>query len=314
MIYRHLRPCSILAVLSVLVVQTGCGSSDAELPPLGRSVQCFSGQPLDVPVRPIRVVPTTSAAASWALALVGPERLAGLPEQAFDYSFSGAELDPAEWEGRMFGHFSAERVLELEPDLVIMGSLQSPEAAVLLRRSGVGVVALPDLSEFDGLLSAVETLGWILAAEPEAEALFAELTSRREALRTRLPAGAEQRVLTYSNLGTGGWTAGGGSTAQLFIELSGHRCLAAEAGLEGYPPLDIERLLELDPDVLVIGASVTDSEHSPTASYLRSEPALATCRAVREERIVVLPASLFSAGSHHIVDAAEHLARAIEGL
>lgn len=304
---------SVLACVLTFAL-LGCGSEAVEAPPIGHRVAGFDGRPVEVPKRPARIVPSTAAAASFVLALVGPERLAGLPEQVFAYSWSGRRLDPARFEGRLFGHFSAERMLELEPDLVISGALQSPEAALLLRRSGVASVTLPDLARFEDLIGAVEALGRILAAEAEASALAAELTERRGALAARLAAGDRRRVLTYSNLGTGGWTAGRGSTAELIVALSGHRSVAVEEGLEGYPPLDIEQLVELDPDVLVVGASAEDDAVSPTARYLRSESALATCRAVREDRIVVLPACLFSAGSHHVMDAAELLAAGIAAL
>jgi len=282
--------------------------------PERRTIAGFEGEAIEVPLRPWRIVPSTAAATSWMLALVGSERLAGLPEQAFAYSLSAAALDPAAWEGRTFGRFSAERMLELDPDLVVTGPLQSPEAVSILRGAGIAVLTPPDPSSFEELENVLATLGRASGEEAAANELWRDLERRRRALRARRGDRPSRRVLTYSNLGTGGWTGGRGTTAQLLVQLAGHENVAAEAGLEGYVPIDIERMVELDPDFVVTGASVTDDDFSPTANYLRSEETLAAVPAVRANRIVVLPASLFSSGSHHVVDAAERLAAAIEAL
>jgi ABC-type Fe3+-hydroxamate transport system substrate-binding protein len=96
------------------------------------------------------------------------------------------------------------------------------------------------------------------------------------------------------------------------IRLAGLRNAAAESGIEGHSSLDFERLIEIDPDVIVVSRPATGEEGSATREILVSTPALARIAAVREGRIAVLSAALLSADSPRLVDAAEALADEVD--
>jgi iron complex transport system substrate-binding protein len=147
-----------------------------------------------------------------------------------------------------------------------------------------------------------------------ADEVVAGLRARIAALEEGAGARRGTRVLGYSNYGMGGLASGEGTTMDLMARLAGLRNAAAEAGIEGYRNVDFEDLLSLDPDVLVVGAQGDGFQGSPTVDVLRGEPVLANLRAVRDERIVVMPSHLFATNSHHLVDAAEELARRIDAL
>ncbi|MDP6540446.1 MAG: ABC transporter substrate-binding protein [Planctomycetota bacterium] len=297
---------------SALVAACGCGAGDAPLadtsPPAHLRVAAPDGTLVELGAPARRIVPTNSSAVDFLAVLVGPERLAALPAQAFTYSL----LDPrfSDWDrSRTFHTYRAEDVLALGPDLVVSHAWQSPDTTALLREAGVAVVAIPTVHTFDDVLETVGFLGALLEVPERAAAFRADLLRRRDAL-----AAAERpslRVLSYTNIGVGGWTAGEGTTAHLVIELAGLTNAAAEGGGRSHYRLDVERLLELDPDVIVVG--VGDEVMSPAARYLREEPAFRHLRALREDRVVELPVELFSTNSHHLVTAAERLAAAVDG-
>ena len=234
---------------------------------------------------------------------------AAIPDKAFEYGF--LELSPEEWKGKTFGRYVGETVLALEPDVVVTHAWQNADATAVVRRSGVRVVELPDLRSYDDVLATLELLGRELGAEERARELRAELDARCAALDAR-PKPARRRVLPYSNFGSTGWTAGKGTTADVFIRLAGLVNAAAEAGLEGHVNLDNERLLAIDPDYILVGTAPRDPGYSIGAEYLRSEPSLQGLRAIRDGRVIVLTAKLVNASSHHVVDAAEALLDAID--
>ncbi|MEX1023903.1 MAG: ABC transporter substrate-binding protein [Planctomycetota bacterium] len=116
------------------------------------------------------------------------------------------------------------------------------------------------------------------------------------------------RALIYSNYGGGGTTPGAGTTYDLLLRLAGAVNVAAEAGLTGHVPLDHERLLALDPPILVVGAALDEPTRSLSQEHLAATPDLASLRALVEGRLILVPADLLHTTSHELVTAAEYLA------
>jgi iron complex transport system substrate-binding protein len=269
-----------------------------------RSVTAFGAQ-VRVSAPPQRVLPATAAALDFLVDLVGVERIVAVPFTAPEYA--GAALTAGDW-GRLptFRNFQGEDILPLRPDLVVTHDYQRAEASRVLQQAGVPVVRLPDMQSFEDLLGALRTLGAVVGEEERAAQRIGELARRRAALGED-DSLAGVRALTYLDLGTGGWTAGARTTGDLLIRLAGLANAAAEAGLVGNVELDQERLITLDPDLIVVRSTVDGEGSVATLALLRSSPTLSALRAVREERVVVLPARLFAAESHYVLDGAELL-------
>ncbi len=119
-------------------------------------------------------------------------------------------------------------------------------------------------------------------------------------------------MLAYSNFGGGGRTSGKGTTLDLVIELAGLENAATMAGIPRHGSVDLEQVLAMDPDVFLTGTK--NDGVDPGASFLRNEDVLTGLEAIVKDRIVVLPAELFSTSSHHVLTAAEELARQVDAL
>ena len=108
--------------------------------------------------------------------------------------------------------------------------------------------------------------------------------------------------------GDGGWIAGSNTTHHEMITLAGLR--NAAEGRSDYVRASFEDLITYDPDFIVVGDIGSGTE--TTSALLRTEPTLADLRAVREDRILRVPARLISSSSQEIVTGAEFLVDAIE--
>ncbi len=305
------RSASLLVAFALLACASascGRGGDSAHDTSNPRRVRSFGGVEANFPQSPRRIVPGSAAATSLVVALVEPERIAAIPTHAFAYS--AAPLEREDWSGRLFGEFVGEDLLRFDPDVVVTDEIQSNETKAVLVGAGVALLTVPDASTFAELIEIVSVLGRVLDAEERARELIDDLEHRRAALAGRVPAGL--RVLSYTNYGSGGFCAGRDTTAELLLALAGVDNAAAERA--GHTPVSYEELYALDPDVLLVGSNEGSEVESSTASFLRSEADLAALRAVREDRIVVLPSRLFTANSHYLVDAAEQLVTALERL
>lgn len=253
-----------------------------------------------------RIVPTTVAAAELLSLVAGPEDVLALPEQVDDYS--AQDFRSGGWEKLpRFARYLAEPLLVLRPGLVVNHRWQAAETTQLLESKGVPILTLESGVTWNEVRQSLTDLGRALRREEQARAAVAALDERVEALARARPAAAKPTALVYSNDGSGGSAAGAHTTADTIVQLAGLSNAAAAAGIDGHVELGFERLLLLDPDLIVTAAQARGESGSATRSVIENTPALSGLRARRNGRIVVLPAALLSSDSQHIVDAAERL-------
>jgi len=310
-------PALLLGACLVWFFARGGGSRAAHLPGIEsgagwpRTVSLPEGGELVLDGPPRRVLLGNASAADMITALIGPERLAALPEQAFKYSILADE--PGAFAGvPTFARFEAEVVLAFDPDLVVVDPWAAIETVARLRELGVKVLSLPEVVALDDVRESLRILGLALGAEERASAVLSDLDARVAALRADAPRRAGLSAMSYSNSGAGGWSAGSGTTHDELITLAGLANATAEAGRRDHVRTSFEDLYALDPDFLIVGDYGRDEEEAAPARYVYAEPALADLRAVRERRVILVPARYFAASSQEIVAGAEVLARAVD--
>lgn len=262
---------------------------------------------LDAPPR--RILPMNAAGVDALAVLVEPARVAALPFTADEYS---TFPDRAAWDALpRFEEISAAALLELAPDLVVGHEWQGAGAAPHLRRAGTPILILPMPRTWADVTRELETIAAVVDARAACTRELAELERRREALAASAGPRAHLRVLGYSNYGTGGWAAGADTTVDLVIALAGMQNAAREAGLESFQEIDHERLLALDPDLLLVEVE-DDGRPGPTETFLHGESVLASLSALRAGGLVRLPRRLHATTSFHVLEAAEALAAAAD--
>jgi len=262
---------------------------------------------------PQRIVCANAAAAEFVCRLVAPERIAALPEQADAYSMLDLRSHGFEKVAR-FPRYVAEAVLALNPDLVVTHDWQNAQTTGVLRARGIDVLVLKSAQSYEDIRGTLVDLGRRLECTGNAAGVVAELDARVAKMRATSSARSALAAMVYSNDGTGGSTAGARTTADTMIRLAGLKNAAADAGIVDHTAIDFERLITIDPDVLIVASPAQGEGGSATKNVIESSAALAHLKAVKGKRIVVLPAPLMSADSPPLVDGAELLAREVDRL
>lgn len=286
------------------------GAASAEAPPWTGRFTLPDGSLLTLAAPPMAVLPGSAGSVDMLAALLPPERLAGLPAGCEQYSAVRAADSPY-LQRPSFAAFRAEQLLGLAPDLVIAHSWQPADTIARLQEAGVPVLRLADGNSWAEVRAQLLLLGRILDVDSKAAALLADYDRRVEALLAGQGGQERLSAVCYSNGGAGGWVAGSETTLDEILRLAGLTNLVAEHGSVGHSTMTFEELLVLDPDVLVVGGAAEGQQAGGTAAFLRDSAALSTLRAVRGERIVVLPSWLYTTTSQYMVDAAEQLAERV---
>jgi iron complex transport system substrate-binding protein len=139
------------------------------------------------------------------------------------------------------------------------------------------------------------------------------MVERLSAVRSKVSVLPEAQRRTVMDYATWGSAQGAGSSWDEIIRQAGLINAAGEFPADewGQVPLSKEKILELDPDLLVLPGWVYGDPGGADAFYRQTteDPAMQGLTAVREGRVYQMPEGLKAATSQYIVDAVEYLAR-----
>ena len=269
-----------------------------------RTVVDGAGRSIRLAARPARIVSQTLASDEILFALVAPERLVGLSTLARDPKYSNVVAEASRHPAPAIE--SAEDVLRLRPDLVIVATYSRAEVVETLSATGAPVYRLANSDDIDGIMTAIGRLGEAVGEPAAAARLVAGMRERLAAVAARRAAKPPLRVLSYS----GGFTAGRGTSFDDIVRRAGAINEAAARGIEKFPKLSPEQVLAWNPDVLVSG--VLPGEDEAVRRRLTTSPGVGATTAVRRGQIVLLETRTLLAVSQYTVDAVETLAARLD--
>jgi iron complex transport system substrate-binding protein len=191
-----------------------------------------------------------------------------------------------------------ERLVALQPDLVVVSEYTDADFLHLLGKSGLRHHRLAGLETLPGIRAAILDLGEAVGTREAAARLVARFDALLTELARRLRGAKRPRVLYWADP----HTAGAGTAIGSLLEAAGGTNVAAELGLRGIVPLAGEKAFAADPDLFLVTLG------SGAEAALRRHPLLSRTRAVREGRVVEIPNRLLVTLSDRAADAAWWLA------
>jgi iron complex transport system substrate-binding protein len=172
-------------------------------------------------------------------------------------------------------HARAEEVIALRPDLVLASSYGKPRLLTTLESLGYRVERLPPAHDLAQIVHNIRQLASLLHQPERGETLIRTL-QRRLGDESDAPQDKRPGALF---LQPRGYTSGRETLQDEALRLAGWRNLAAEQGIEGYAPVDLERLLRWQPQRIF--TSVYDGSGNSLAQRQLLHPALSRLLAGR---------------------------------
>ncbi len=193
----------------------------------------------------------------------------------------------------------AEQISALQPDAVVMRSMNAANVGKSLEALGIPVIYL-DLETPDQFMRDVVTLGQVFANPARAREITAFYQAKLQAIIQALEGlaeGARPRALMLQYGEQGGEIALGVPSASwlqtMQVELAGGIAIwkeAAQAG--GWTTVNLEQIAAWDPDVILVVSYAMDSRQ--VVAKLRTDVRWQALKAVKEGRIHGFPADVFS--------------------
>lgn len=168
------------------------------------------------------------------------------PEAVSDIESIGSITDP-----------DIERIVELDPDLVLTSALFDDENAAKLEALGITVLSLYEPDSFEGSYALIQKTGRVLNRTSKADEVIAQM--QNEVSQVLAAAEHLTKPTVYYVVGFGeygDYTAGGDTFIGQMIELAGGENIADDVKGWSY---NLENLLEADPDIIILSAGMKDS-------------------------------------------------------
>ncbi len=234
-----------VSLLGFVLLLVACGhSSNQAITQSGNdTVTDDYGRTVVVPAEPQRVVSLSPAVTEIIYALGAQDILVGrtdfceYPPEAQDIPSIGG-----------ISNLNIEKILSLDPDLVISGSMVGKKVTDQMDQMGVPMVCVIEKPRFEALYDNIAAIGKLVGKEAAADSLNAVLKDRASQLPTNhypLPT-----VYYVVGFGAGGnFTAGGNTFINDIIRMAGGRNIAED--IDGWS-YSLEALVKEDPDYIIV--------------------------------------------------------------
>jgi iron complex transport system substrate-binding protein len=177
---------------------------------------------------------------------------------------------------------SIEAIVALEPDVVIASSIFTEGSYDALKEIGITVVIFHEEYDIDGVRSMIRSVGEIINGNAAAEERIGDMDARIRTA-TESVAGKDRPTVYYAvSFGEyGDYTAGGDTFVNQMIETAGGDNIASD--ITGWS-FSVEKLIEADPDVILINQYMLDE-------FIATEP-YSGLSAVKNGRVYGVDADL----------------------
>ena len=171
--------------------------------------------------------------------LIGRTDYCDYPAEAASVESVGSLMEP-----------NIEKIIDLEPDVVIVSTHFKPENIEILENAGVKVVGFYNDESFEAVYDIIANIGLLLDAESEAETLVAQMKADVADVKEKV-ASVKNRPSVYYVVGFGEWgdfTAGGDTFIHELLEMAGGNNIARDA--QGWA-FSLEKIVEADPEIMI---------------------------------------------------------------
>lgn len=273
-------------------------------------VKDASGTEMTIEKEPAGIVSLTLGSDEMLLGLVDKGRIKALTIYSDDAGISNISQEAKAIPDRVSTK-SIEKILELQPDLVITDTWTDPKEIQQLRDAKINVYVFATPNNYETQKKVVMELAHLVGADDKGTEITAWMDGKLKAVEEKLKSLKPEnklRVMDYGEMGSSGI----GTNFDDIVTRAGLINVVAEAGMEGWPTLSKEKIIEMNPDIIVLPSWYYDSKNTLEGmkNTLKSDESLKTVKAVKNDRLISVPNPHVSAVSQYVVLGIEDIAAA----
>lgn len=299
----------VVVFVVVLVLSTGvlaaCSSSEVEEEKVTTiEVTDMIGRTVTLDGIPEKIVSLAPSNTEILFALGLSNKIVGVTEFC-DYPAEAKEKP------KVGGYADAdvEKILAAEPDVIFVTDIHVDEVLPALENLGQTVVVI-DPRNLDQVLDSFTLIGKVTGTSAKASQIVQDLSSRINNITDKtsgLAAGDRPRVF-YVMWHDPLMTIGADTRINELIETAGGTNIFADTS--GYPTIELETLVEADPQVIIAGTGMGEGAEAPF-TFAKTESRLADSEARKNNMVFEVNTDLVGRPTERMVEGLEQLAKII---
>ena len=299
----------VVVFVVVLVLSTGvlaaCSSSEVEEEKVTMiEVTDMIGRTVTLDGIPEKIVSLAPSNTEILFALGLSNKIVGVTEFC-DYPAEAKEKP------KVGGYADAdvEKILAAEPDVIFVTDIHVDEVLPALENLGQTVVVI-DPRNLDQVLDSFTLIGKVTGTSAKASQIVQDLSSRINNITDKtsgLAAGDRPRVF-YVMWHDPLMTIGADTRINELIETAGGTNIFADTS--GYPTIELETLVEADPQVIIAGTGMGEGAEAPF-TFAKTESRLADSEARKNNMVFEVNTDLVGRPTERMVEGLEQLAKII---
>ena len=302
----------ILSILSMVLTFSGACTPvaeepvpPAETPPLPLEVIDQAGRVVRIDKIPEKIISLSPGNTEIIYALGLQDSLVGVTEFC---DYPEAAKDKPKIGG--FTTVDIERVVEIQPDLILAANIHQDEVIPRLEGFGLTVLTL-DPKTIDGVLQAINLIGKLTGKKDEASQLVTEMKTRIKLItdRTDLLSDSQRLRVFYILWHDPLMTAGSGTRIHELIAKAGGINIARDLAGD-YPTISLEAVILANPQIIIAGSGHGTGKDLPY-QFALTETRLKDVDAQQNARVYEIDGDLTSRPGPRIVDGLEKFAEFI---
>lgn len=247
---------------------------------------------------PERVVALQPSAAQTMWEIGAREKVVGMPVNQYTAYLNGS-TERTDITKRDNYSTNIEKVVSLEPDLVLAPNVVSNETVQKLRSAGLTVYRFRPSNSIEGIYEKTKLTGKLVGACQGANERVAKMKETVSSIRSAVE-GRERPSVLY--LMGGGFTAGNGTFINEMIQIAGGDNLAVNVGLTDYEEINPEVVIKRDPQWVIIGSN---TPKIPNRTVYQATTAL------KKDQVVTLNSNYLTQSAPRVVIPMKKLARTL---
>lgn len=311
--------CLIIA-LTTAISFTGCSNQQTGTAALSPSpsatvktvnfplnIKDYSGTEITIDKKPTSIVSLTLATDEMLTELVDDSRLKAIDTYAADAGISNV----ADWAKKFPTKINAvlETIINLKPDLVFLADWKEKSFVKQLRDADIPVFVFKTPTSFEELYTAVDQVAMTVGEPAKGDEMNSKIKTRLGEIAEKLltvDAKNKPSVFSYSFYGS---TYAKNTSFDALVNKAGLINSATAAGLEGWPNVSKEKLIELDPDIIILPSWSDGNTENPEKFKKKfiGDESFKNLKAVKNGKVFILSDMHMQCNSQFMVRGVEDL-------
>ena len=256
-----------------------------------------------------RIVSLTLSGDEMLLGLVPENRIAGLSGKINEDKEISNIVDKAKKFPKVEGN--EEVLMSLEPDLIIVADWLSKRITDIGAITGAKVYFYKTPNSYEEQKKLIRDLANLVEEKENGEKLIKNMDNRLKVLQNKIAKnykGAKPKILMYTSFGT---TSGKNTTFNDMVKLINGVNVVAEAGIDGFKDISKEKVIELNPDIIIVPIAKKYDNVNKISKLFFEDPSFKNVKAIKNKKVYFIQYKDITPTSQYMINSIEELAKVV---